>query len=147
MTFPAAVNRTAAIRDHLKGGLRALKKADGSRVSCSGGLLRGSVDLDHALRNLAPNEARWDYAIGVKKTRQQDAVVWLEVHPASSLHVDEMLDKLRWLRQWLGTSAPALERLPRRFCWVSTGTVSFGRGSPQAKKVALAGLRHPVKHA
>jgi hypothetical protein len=116
MTFIEAVNRTPSIRDHLKHGLRALKNADRGRVSCDGRRLRGSVDIDSALRVLLPNEKRWDYAIGLANAGQQDSVLWLEVHSASSLHVDEVLSKLRWLRDWLGTSATEMDRLPRRFC-------------------------------
>lgn len=136
----------ASIRDHLKNGLKALRAAHRGQVTCDGRRLRGSVDIDSALRVLLPNNKRWDYAVGVK-TRQQDSVVWLEVHPASSLHVDEVLGKLRWLQQWLETSAPDLGGLPSCFCWIATGTVSFDRGSPQARRIAQAGLRFPVKHA
>jgi len=146
MTFSEAVSRTPSIRGHLKSGLKALRKGDRSRVSCDGRRLRGSIDIDNALRDLYPNDARWDYAVGVHQSHQ-DFVVWLEMHPASSLHVDEVLSKMRWLSQWLGTSAPELRGLPRRLCWVATGRIPFSRGSPQARKLAQAGLRFPVKHA
>src|SRR5258705_10742183 len=102
MTFLKAVNSTPSIREHLKKGLQALKRAGRSQVKCDGRCLRGSVDIDSAVRHLHPNDARWDYAVGVGRARQQDSVVWLEVHPASSSHVDEVLAKLRWLRHWLG---------------------------------------------
>jgi hypothetical protein len=146
MTFPKAVNSTPSIRGHLKSGLKALRRADRGRVSCDGCHLRGSVDLDGCLRDLHPNDARWDYAVGLARG-QQDSVVWIEVHPASSLHVDEVLGKLAWLKRWLRASAPELNRLGGRFCWITTGTVSFGPGSPQARRVAQAGLRFPTKHA
>jgi hypothetical protein len=89
--------------------------------------------------------ARWDYAVGVHKSGS-DRVVWIEVHSASSHHVDEVLSKLRWLLQWLANSATALNELPRRFCWIATGTVSINRGSPQARRLAAMGLRFPAKH-
>src|SRR5438105_14900063 len=105
MTFSEAVSCTPSIRDHLKSGLKALRKADRGRVRCESSHLLGSVDIDSALRKLHPNDARWDYAVRISATRHLDSVVWLEVHPASSLHIDEVLDKLQWLRQWLGATA------------------------------------------
>ena len=146
MTFAEAVNRTPSIKGHLRSGLKALRRADRSRVSCDGRNLVGSIDIDGALRYLYPRDARWDYAVGVSKSAR-DFVVWLEVHPASSLHVDEVLDKVRWLKQWLETSAPELRGLDRHLCRIATGGVSFGRGSPQARRIAQEGLRFPVKHA
>jgi hypothetical protein len=103
------------------------------------------VDIDAALRDEFPNAARWDYAIGIK-AHTDDFVAWLEVHPASSRHVNEVIEKLLWLKDWLQTSAAELDALPRRFHWVASGAVSFDRASPQAKRIAQAGLRFPAKH-
>jgi hypothetical protein len=72
-------------------------------------------------------------------------VLWVEVHPASSLHVDDVLAKLRWLRMWLAGHAPELGRMPRRFHWVATGGIAFARGSPQARRIAQHGVSFPVK--
>jgi hypothetical protein len=111
MTFSEPVTKTPSIRNHLKPGLKALKGRDRDRIGCESRLLRGSVDVDAALRDAFPNAARWDYAIGIKRNAH-DSVVWLEVHPASSRHIDDVLNKLR----------------------------------PQARRIAAAGLRFPVKH-
>jgi hypothetical protein len=105
----------------------------------------GSVDLDEAMRLAFPNDPRWDYAIGISQRPDSDRVVWLEVHPASSLHVDEVLNKLRWLKGWRAKDAPELRRLPAHFCWVATGTVSFRRGSREEKRIAQEGIRFPGK--
>jgi hypothetical protein len=104
------------------------------------------VDIDSALRRIYPNAARWDYLVGIRGPRQQDSAVWLEVHPASSSHIGEVLSKLQWLKQWLAASAPELNQLRPRFCWVAAGTVSFRRGSQEEKRIAEVGLRFPVKH-
>jgi len=104
-------------------------------------------DRAKGAQELGPESNKlWDYAVGVANPRQPDSAAWLEVHPASSLHVDEVLAKLRWLKQWLESGAPELDQLPRRFCWIATGAVSFDRGSRQARRIAQAGLRFPVKH-
>src|SRR5437870_6011358 len=51
-----------------------------------------------------PDDNRWDYGIGVKN--ESEHVVWVEIHPASSNHVHEGIDKLNWLRSWLRSEAP-----------------------------------------
>jgi hypothetical protein len=141
MNFRSAVRNTPAIRDHVRDGLQALDQADRQRVTCDGRRLCGSVDLDQALRDTYPNAARWDYVVGVRKSDRTDTVVWLEMHPASSIHVDGVLAKLQWLKEWIRTSAPELREPAAQYHWVATGSVSFGRGSPQARKLAQAGLR------
>jgi hypothetical protein len=146
MSFRHAVESTAAIRDGFRDGLRAVRNVDRSRLQCSSPRrLRGSVDLDKALKIALPTDPRWDYAIGISHHPHSDHVVWLEVHPASSSHVDEILNKLRWLKSWLSTDAPALQSLRADFCWVATGTVSFRRGSREEKRIAQEGIRFPGK--
>jgi hypothetical protein len=73
-------------------------------------------------------------------------VLWLEVHPASSpRHVDDVLGKLAWLRNWLSADAPDLDRLPRHFRWAVRGPVRFRRGSREQKLIAAQGLRMPTR--
>jgi len=145
MTFVEAVNKTPSVEKAMKDGLKALSKSDRKLISCKDRLVRGSVDIDNALLTLYPNAARWDYVVGLGQPRQQDSAVWIEIHSAASSHVDEVLNKLRWLKQWLTASAPDLKQLPASFCWIATGKVSFRRGSQHANKIAGAGLRFPVK--
>jgi hypothetical protein len=147
MTFVAAVTSAPSIRARLKDGLQALRNVDRGRVSCDGRRLLGSVDIDGALRPSQPNAARWDYAVGFSPGSRGDFVAWLEVHPASSQHVSGVLDKLAWLNQWIRHEGQDLGRLRGCFCWIATGTISFGRNSPQARRIAQAGLRFPLKHA
>lgn len=146
MRFRRAVPSAAAVRDGFREGLGAVRNVDRNRLRCANPRrLRGSVNLDQALKLAFPNHPRWDYAIGVSRGTQSDHVVWLEVHPASSLHVDEVLNKLRWLNGWLASDAPELRRLPAHFYWVATGTVSFRRGSRDEKRIAQEGMRFPGK--
>lgn len=141
MKFKAAVTSTRDIASAYRKGLQALKAADRSRIHCRNPrILCGSIDLDSALRDLFRNEPRWDYGIGIKRTALIEEAIWVEVHPASSHHIDEMLSKLGWLTTWLTRNAPALERMSRRFIWVSSGSISLTAGSPQRKKIAAAGL-------
>jgi hypothetical protein len=146
MTFRQAVERTAAVEGRYREGLRGIRNVDRQRIHCSNPrMLTGSIDLDEALRVRNPNDPRWDYGIGVRVGARSDIVIWAEVHPATSLHVDEVLTKLRWLRERTGDSAPAFVELGQHFCWVATGSIAFRRGSPQEKRIAQQGLRFPVK--
>jgi len=146
MTFQSAVESTAPVRDHFRAGLQGLRKADRGRLRyTSPRRLRGSVNVDQALRGSYPNDPRWDYAIGIRRDGRSDEAVWAEVHAASSLHVNELLAKLQWLRRWLVRSAPQLGALRGHFCWIATGSVSFRRGSQEEKKISQAGLRFPVR--
>lgn len=141
MSFRAAVESTPSIQAHFREGLQAVLRRDRARLSCSRPRrLRGSVNLEHALPPRQPNDPRWDYAIGIAGL-PRDAVLWLEVHPASSTgNVAEVLHKLAWLKTWMQGNAPALWRLGRRFVWLATGRVAFRPGSPQRLKVAQHGL-------
>jgi hypothetical protein len=71
----------------------------------------------------------------------------VEVHPASSDHVAKVLEKLAWLRQWLRSEAPNLDRLTRGgFYWIATdGRVAISRDSQQAKRLAKAGIHGPKR--
>lgn len=137
MTFVAAVRSTPHLKKHLKPGMTAIRKSDRARVRCSQPRrLTGSVDLDSALKPIHPKKPRWDYGIGLGSR-----VVWLEVHPASSHHIDEVLNKLEWLQGWMETEAPALRRLRAEFIWLASGRVGFRSGSPQMKRIAECGLK------
>lgn len=137
MTFRKAVERTPAIAAHFKPGLQALRGEHHSLVRSSEPRhIDGSVDLDKALRQLRPRDPRWDYGVGCWRTE----AIWIEVHPASSSHVDDVLKKLRWLRSWLENEAPALWQLKARFIWLATGSVALPVNSPKRRVLAAAGL-------
>ncbi len=143
MSFRQAVAATPGLSSHYQPGIQALRPEDRHRLRSSDARrLRGSMDVDTALRRSRPQDARWDYAIGIARRSHGDLVLWLEVHSASSLHnITEVLRKLEWLKGWLHTDAPALRSLPGRFLWLASGTVAFRSGSPQMIKIAQRGLR------
>jgi hypothetical protein len=86
------------------------------------------------------DKPRWDYGIGLRKSSSSDEAIWVEVHPASSHHVDEMLQKLEWLKRWLSNEATLLNEISKRFVWVASGSIALTKGSPQRKRIAAAGL-------
>ena len=147
MTFQQAVVQTTDLGAYaFCYGLRALGNDSGRVQVASRRSLVGSVALDNVLRARYPNDPRWDYGIGLKKSRRQSAV-WIEVHPASTSEVSTVLQKLQWLKNWLKTRAPALEKLTQVRCyfWVAAGGVHIRQGSPQARRLQLAGLSLPRK--
>jgi len=115
--------------------------------------LTGSIDLDSALAGEAEhaNEPRWDYGIGYKPKRAEERAIWIEVHPASTSNVREVISKANWLRTWLRDNAPQLALLTigdgpvRPFVWIATARIQIPRNSPQARQLAIAGLDMPRK--
>lgn len=144
MTFQQAVEATPELAGAFQSGLGAVRTTDKARIRAEDTrLVRGSVDIDRALKPTYPNDNRWDYAVGHRHHNQQfDTVYWIEVHPANSREVKAVLGKLQWLRSWLGGSAPRLRVIRKEFIWISSGKTSFTLTSPQQKQFALHGLRH-----
>jgi hypothetical protein len=141
--FRQCVAATAGLESACRSGIEALRKADRRRISCDDTRrLAGSVDVDAALRDALPDDHRWDYAIGVVGgPSRDDRVHWIEVHPANSTHVDEVIAKRRWLQRWLQSVKSSLRRLPATYVWVASGAVALSPNSPQRKRIAKAGIR------
>jgi hypothetical protein len=145
MNFRKAVEATASVQAHYRPGLQALAAGDADRIQCDNPRrLTGSVNVDQALQAAEPDEPRWDYGIGLRRNNAECAI-WVEVHPASSTSITDMLNKLQWLRKWLRAQAPALAALTQSdYYWVSTdATIAITPNSPQARRLAAAGLVGP----
>jgi hypothetical protein len=150
MRFQAAVANSNDVRDCYRVGLQAIMEGDRNRLSCRHTRkISGSLHLDAAVAELYPNAARWDYGIGIKKTESKDEAIWVEVHPADANQVQKLIDKLTWLKNWLDNRAMDLMSITERdlpYIWVSSGRVSFQQTSPQARRLALAGITFPREH-
>ncbi len=145
MTFKKAVLATPSVQQAYRPGLQALSPGDAKRIQAENPRrLTGSLNLDAALQAAQPDAPRWDYGIGYRRSDREEAF-WVEVHPASSDNVSEVLEKLAWLRKWLKNEASSLQELTRGgFYWVATGgSVAITRHSRQARQLAKAGLRGP----
>jgi hypothetical protein len=141
MQFKAAVQALSILQGAYRPGLQALAETDRNRITCKNTrALRGSVNLDEVLANSHPNDARWDYGIGLEMTNSSDRVVWVEVHPASSSHVQVVIDKGHWLLAFLKDFKWPLKELPHQLIWVASGKVRILANSPQRRKLALAGI-------
>jgi len=135
----------------LRPGKQALKGEHRSKVECADPRrFTGSINLDTALVGTVPDANRWDYGLGFRERRGQEVALWIEVHSASDGEVLVVLKKLRWLKTWLTTEAPALLAMSRRerdakaFFWLATeASVSVGKNSRKAKLLQEAGLDLP----
>jgi hypothetical protein len=150
MRFQAAVANSNDVRDFYRAGLQALLERDRNRLSCKDPRkIRGSLNLDAAVAGLYPGQPRWDYGVGIKKTGSTDEAIWIEVHPADANQVQKLINKLTWLKNWLNNRARDLMSITERdspYIWVSSGRVSFQQTSPQARRLALAGITFPREH-
>jgi len=143
--FQIAVEGTTEISTAYKAGLQALKSCDKQKISASDShKLNGSVDIDSAVKDLYPEENRWDYAIGY-----DDKVCFVEVHPASTSEVETMLKKLSWLKQWLKNKAPKLSSIKKTkepYIWLSTKSIHILPNSSYSKKLATSGIKLTTTH-
>jgi len=150
MRFQTAVESVPEIVHAYRPGLRALARRDRHRIGCQATQrLRGSIYLDQALEETYQSDPRWDYGVGWEVGRGQDRVIWIEVHPASSSNVKEMTAKVRWLRKWLEENGRDLHTMTKRnstFIWIASGAVGLPKNSPQARRLAKAGIRYPCKY-
>lgn len=144
MSFKKDVKKTPNLKTAWRAGLGALRAQDRPHVVAEDTRqLKGSVDVDAALQHREPNAHRWDFAIGYRHTnRARECVYWVEIHTASDREVNVVLNKLRWLREWLAGDGRLLARFERDFIWVSSGATSFTLGAPQLKQFAQLGLQH-----
>lgn len=136
--FEEAVKAIPQISQSYCTGLRAMGK-DASRVCAADTkIFTGSVDIDRATKKLYPEDARWDFAIGYGA-----AAYFVEVHPASTSNVSEVINKANWLRLWLREAGNPLRGLwaDGVLHWVASGKVAIAKTSPQYRRLSVAGVR------
>ncbi len=153
MTFRQAVEAAPPpVNAAYRAGKQALEKRHRSKVSCADlQRLTGSIDLDSALARQPgyANDPRWDYGLGYRPRNGQEQAVWVEVHSATTGEVSAVLNKLRWLRDWLNAEALPLKRLTDRaggdirFVWIASSGFNIPKTSPQFRRLNRNGL--PLK--
>ena len=136
--FKQAVTNTEDIRNCYQKGLKALGNNCSAIKPSNTSLCNGSVDIDTCTKTIYPNAPRWDYAFSYK-----NEVYFVEVHSAQTGEVRAVLNKLKWLKDWLNSQAPEINKLKAKekaFTWVSSGRFSILKTSPQYKQCAQKGL-------
>ncbi len=144
--FKCAVEATPDVAGGFRPGLRAMEGKDKDAVRVTDPQkVDGSLNIDRSTKNLYPQEPRWDYAVGY-----DGKVCYVEVHPANTSNIPEVLKKKDWLAAWLKSRASQLDRLPAgcpKFLWAATEAgVHISRQSSYGRKLAQLGLvpRRPV---
>lgn len=133
-TFKSIVQAIPAIAGAYREGLQALENKDAGKVKPQNPRkLSGSVYLDKCLKTTNPHDARWDYVIGYS-----EKAYFVEVHPANTSNVDEVMKKKKWLEVWLKTNALDLKAMMAgtSYYWIASGKVAILPNSPQARKIA-----------
>lgn len=133
-TFKSIVQAIPAIAGAYREGLQALESKDAGKVKPQNPRkLSGSVYLDKCLKTTNPHDARWDYVIGYR-----EKAYFVEVHPANTSNVDEVVKKKKWLDVWLKTNALDLKAMMAGtgYYWIASGKVAILPNSPQARKIA-----------
>lgn len=138
ISFKDAIDSTPNLKGGFRMGLQALGansqyiKADNTRM------IEGSVDIDQCTLHLYPTAPRWDYAISYA-----GKVYFVEVHPAATSNVKELIQKNNWLKNWLNREATTLKSLPTNRCtyWIASGKVSILPNSPQSRQLAQSKIK------
>lgn len=133
-TFKSIVQAIPAIAGAYREGLQALESKDAGKVKPQNPRkLSGSVYLDKCLKTTNPHDARWNYVIGYS-----EKAYFVEVHPANTSNVDEVVKKKKWLDVWLKTNALDLKAMMAGtgYYWIASGKVAILPNSPQARKIA-----------
>lgn len=92
-----------------------------------------------------PDDSRWDYGIGYRNGNRELAL-WIEVHSAQTSEVRAVLNKLRWLKDWLAGEGEPFGRLTETkgtlpaFVWLASGAFRLPKTTPQYRLAATAGI-------
>jgi hypothetical protein len=143
MSFKQKVENNSHISACYQSGLQAMGGYSNKVKAQDTSRLNGSVFLEECLQDANPGESLWDYMVSYGSS-----VYFIEVHPASSGNVNEMIKKLRWLQRWLKNKATEFLEMKsnnKPYRWISTDGVHITRGSSQARKLASSGLSFPEK--
>lgn len=131
-----AIENTPDVQGNGKIGKTAIKNEYRSKIIVPiPRKLTYSLDIDEAVKNLYPEDSRWDYAL-----EYDDEVYFLEFHPADTSQINIVLAKLSWLKQWLLSNAPKINELKSLknypFYWVATQSIHISPTSSQYRRLA-----------
>jgi hypothetical protein len=138
LSFKQAVEATQEIADGYRTGLSALGQYSNKIIVANTRLLNGSVDIDACTVVKYPNENRWDYALAYRQE-----VYFVEVHSANTSQVSTVLRKLQWLKDWLNSAAPEINKLKAQhpYYWIMSNKYNILNVTSQARRIAQKGLK------
>lgn len=143
MSFKEDVESIQEIAACYKPGLQALS-GDSKKVRCQETRdLDGSVDLDNCVKSKYPQSSRWDYILSYKSQSY-----FIEVHPATTGEVKEIIKKIIWLKKWLKVKGKNLNNNKTKnqpFRWIASGKVAITKKSKYARQLTQNGVSFPQK--
>lgn len=122
-----------------KPGLSALRSSHRRKVLDKNA--KQSCDIDARYADAKPGSPRWDYV--VERSGQRRTGACIEVHPASTGEVAALIAKKQWAESKLAADVPHLQIT--RWHWLATGGIHITVTSPQARRLATAGIERPRK--
>ncbi len=131
---------------HVRPGKAALKGEHRSRIEASRqARITDTMDLEAALRGLDPNSPRWDYAVGWLKG-QTPCCCFVEVHPANTRQVDQILRKKKAVEMVLQRQAPrVLELADTTRLRMALPVWPWLANTPRARRLREAGVSMPLR--
>lgn len=134
LTFKEAVKSTPDVSAFYRDGLAAFGKYTDKIKVPAKEKIGGSLDIDTATEKLYPDSARWDYAIDY-----DGEVFYIEIHPAITSEVSKMAKKLQWLKNWLTTKAPEINKLTTKskqpYYWIQSSNCNIPKHTPQYRTI------------
>lgn len=134
LTFKEAVEMTQDVASGYQEGINAFGKYADKIIVPDPDKIDGSLDIDETTLELYPDDNRWDYALCY-----DSEVFYIEVHSAITSEVSRMVKKLQWLKIWLATKAPEINKLTTKtkqpFYWVQSSKCDIPKHMPQYKTV------------
>lgn len=138
--FKKAVEATVDIASGYRSGLQALGSySEKIQTLDKNKIVGGSVDIDATTQKLYPVDPRWDYAFDYG-----GEVFYVEIHPAFARDIQKIKEKLTWLKNWLETKAPAMQKMTADYCpycWVYTGHYGIPSTASYNRQLAQLGMR------
>ncbi len=128
MTFREKVEKTRSIKDCFMPGLKALTEQYKNKINAKETRkINGSIFLEECI-----NGAVWDYIIGYK-----NETFFVEVHPAVTSEINNVLRKLFWLKHW---KSKTFFKNDNNFFWLATNGIHILPRSNYWKRIHEQGL-------
>lgn len=137
--FQVAIENTEEVKNGFCVGKHAIKSIDRSKVvaakkiNCKVALIL-IVKLKHyILMNL----------VGTMLYRMMTRFIFFEVHPAETSKVNKVVNKVKWLKCWLKTHAPEINKLPKAehpYTWVQSGRYAILPTAREKMKLSISGI-------
>lgn len=132
LSFQEAIDRTQDVCGKCQNGLAALGKCSKKIIVPDVSLIDGSLDIDSSTVSLYPMAHRWDYALSYN-----GEVFYIEEHSAITSQVSVVIEKLKWLKQWLREKAPEINKLSSTkknpYYWIQSSNFSIPKHTRQYK--------------